>query len=107
MDEVMKDERFKHIAKDPRFKRIPQSQRKVKIDKRFQSMFEDKRFKVKYTVDKRGRPINKTSSEDLQKFYQLTSSSDEEESDTDEETDSKALKKVTPKQGKLKKEKQR
>lgn len=74
----MRDSRFCHIAKDPRFKRIPKQEKKIKIDKRFQSMFKDKRFKVNYTVDKRGRPISHTSSEDLKRYYALSSDEDED-----------------------------
>lgn len=76
------DERFLRVQKDPRFWEMPERERKVKIDKRFQSMFHDKRFKVKYTVDKRGRPINLTSTEDLKRFYQVSDSEgDEDEGD--------------------------
>lgn len=85
MDEMLKDARFAHIAKDPKFRRIPKSERKVKIDKRFQSMFKDKQFSVKYTVDKRGRPINQTSSENLRKYYDLSSSEEDEEDNEDGE----------------------
>lgn len=77
------DERFLRVQKDPRFWEMPERERKVKIDKRFQSMFHDKRFKVKYTVDKRGRPINLTSTEDLKRFYQV---SDSEEDEGDEKS---------------------
>lgn len=89
-----KDERFKHIATDPKFRRIPKLEKKVKIDKRFHGMFKDERFKVKYTVDKRGRPINHSSNNDLRRYYELSSSesdnegeSDNNESSDDEETE--------------------
>uniref|UniRef100_A0A3B4GGS9 ESF1 nucleolar pre-rRNA processing protein homolog n=1 Tax=Pundamilia nyererei TaxID=303518 RepID=A0A3B4GGS9_9CICH len=72
------DERFLRVQKDPRFWEMPERERKVKIDKRFQSMFHNERFKVKYTVDKRGRPINHTSAEDLKRFYKLCDSEEEE-----------------------------
>lgn len=78
----MDDERFKHVLSDPKFRRIPKSERKVKIDKRFQSMFKNKNFKVKYTVDKRGRPVKHSSSEDLKRYYELSS---EEEDSSDSE----------------------
>ena len=68
------DRRFAHIGKDPRFCRMGKKQRKVRIDKRFQSMFKDKKFKLKYTVDKRGRPIHTTTNENLRKFYDLSDS---------------------------------
>ncbi|KAK3912909.1 ESF1-like protein [Frankliniella fusca] len=89
MGDSIKDSRFSHIAKDPRFRSVPRSQRKVKIDKRFKAMFEDKRFKTKYTVDKRGRPIPKTSTEDLERFYDLSSGSSDSEDghDIDNKTD--------------------
>ncbi|RXN09195.1 ESF1-like protein [Labeo rohita] len=75
------DDRFSKVRKDPRFWEMPSKEHKVKIDSRFKSMFHDKRFKVKYTVDKRGRPVNQTSTEDLKRFYNLSDSelSDEEE----------------------------
>lgn len=79
MDEMSKDARFAHIAKDPKFRRIPKAERKVKIDHRFKDMFTDKKFAVKYTIDKRGRPINQTTSEDLRKYYDLSSSENEDE----------------------------
>lgn len=76
-----KDKRFAHIATDPKFRRIPKGARKVKIDKRFQSMFKDKNFSVKYTVDKRGRPVNHSTDEDLKRYYEL--SSEDESSNND------------------------
>uniref|UniRef100_A0A1B6D9T8 Uncharacterized protein n=1 Tax=Clastoptera arizonana TaxID=38151 RepID=A0A1B6D9T8_9HEMI len=79
-----KDNRFSHIYKDPRFKSIPKSEKKVKIDKRFQSIFSDKKFHVKYTVDKRGRPINQSSTENFRKYYHLSSDEDSEEDTNDE-----------------------
>ena len=82
-EDIFKDARFSHLTGDPRFKHMPQSEQKVKIDKRFKSMFENEKFKVKYTVDKYGRQMNKTSSEDLKKYYELSSSEDEEEPETE------------------------
>lgn len=89
MGDMSKDGRFSHIASDPKFKTIPRSQRKVKIDKRFQGMFKDKRFKMNYTVDKRGKPISRTSNEDLGHYYALSSSSGSEEEDEKSDTDDK------------------
>ena len=77
----MEDQRFAHVKTDPKFRRIPKGARKVKIDSRFKSMFKDKQFKVKYTVDKRGRPVNHTSTEDLKRYYDLSDSSSDEETD--------------------------
>ncbi|XP_030767276.1 ESF1 homolog [Sitophilus oryzae] len=79
----MEDKRFSHIAKDPKFRRIPKNETKVKIDKRFHSMFTDKKFQVKYTVDKRGRPVKHHSKEDLKRYYEVSS----EDEDSDEEQD--------------------
>ncbi|KAH8394486.1 hypothetical protein KR222_011838 [Zaprionus bogoriensis] len=78
---IWQDARFQHLLADPRFRGVPKVQRKVKIDKRFQGMFTDEKFKVKYTVDKYGRPVNKSNSEDLRKYYEL----DENDSSAEEE----------------------
>lgn len=94
------DERFLRVRKDPRFWEMPERERKIKIDKRFQSMFHDKRFKEKYTVDKRGRPINQTSTEDLKRFYKVSDSEDE-----DDEEDVKSKKVAEGKKKKKVKEK--
>ncbi|KAF3688172.1 ESF1 -like protein ABT1-associated protein [Channa argus] len=96
------DERFLRVQKDPRFWEMPDRERKIKIDKRFQSMFHDERFKVRYTVDKRGRPINHTSTEDLKRFYKLADSEDEEDDDDKDPAKKKAegKKKKTVKLGK-------
>ncbi|XP_018563697.1 ESF1 homolog [Anoplophora glabripennis] len=83
----MEDQRFAHIANDPKFRRIPKKQQKVKIDKRFQSMFKDQKFKVKYSTDKRGRPVSHTSTENLKRYYDL--SSEEESSSSDSEDNEK------------------
>lgn len=79
----MEDERFAHIIHDPKYRRIPKTERKVKIDKRFKSMFKDKNFKVKYTVDKRGRPVSHTSTEDLKRYYELDSDVSSEDSENE------------------------
>lgn len=73
------DERFVRVQKDPRFWEMPEREQKIRIDQRFKSMFSDQRFKVKYTVDKRGRPISHTSTEDLKRFYKVSDSEEEEE----------------------------
>lgn len=91
------DERFKHIITDPKFRRIPKSERKIKIDKRFKSMFKDEKFKLKYTVDKRGRPVNHTTTEDLKRYYELSTDSEEssENSDKEEKSEAGSFVKVT------------
>lgn len=79
---------------------MPEKDRKIKIDKRFRSMFHDKRFKLKCAVDKRGRPVNYTSVENLKKFYAL-SESDSELSEGDSEVcteKKKKKKKAKPKE---------
>lgn len=80
-DEIFKDERFAHLLNNPRFKKLPKREGKVKIDDRFKSMFKDDKFKVKYSVDKYGRQVNTTSTEELKKYYDQSSeeSSEEEE----------------------------
>ncbi|XP_051039237.1 ESF1 homolog isoform X1 [Phodopus roborovskii] len=84
-EEIMNDQRFRRVSKDPRFWEMPEKDRKVKIDKRFRAMFHDKKFKLSYAVDKRGRPINHSTTEDLKRFYDLSDSdsdlSDEESKD--------------------------
>ncbi|KAF1479615.1 hypothetical protein FQV08_0015401, partial [Pygoscelis antarcticus] len=95
-EEILSDGRFSCITRDPRFWEMPEKQRKIKIDKRFRAMFHDKKFKLKYTVDKRGRPVNYTSTEDLRKFYALSESdSDLSENDSKEHTEKKIKKKKT------------
>ncbi|CAL7943060.1 unnamed protein product [Xylocopa violacea] len=101
MDELLNDKRFAHVARDPKFKRMPKTERKVVIDKRFQNMFKDKKFMVNYTIDKRGRPMNLASSENLRKYYDLPSSEEEEEEEEQEKEQEK------PKRQKKKKSRER
>ncbi|KAM6164597.1 ESF1 homolog [Rhynchocyon petersi] len=91
--EIMNDQRFRRVTKDPRFWEMPEKDKKVKIDKRFQAMFHDKKFKLNYAVDKRGRPINHSTTEDLKRYYDL-SDSDSNLSDEDSKAlDQKKMKK--------------
>lgn len=83
----MEDKRFSHIVNDPKFRRIPKGEKKVKIDKRFKSMFKDEKFKVKYTIDSRGRPVNHTSTEDLKRYYHLSSDESSSEDELNNEKD--------------------
>lgn len=93
MDSAFNDKRFAHVAKDPRFRSMPRKDRKVKIDKRFQGMFTDDRFKLKYTVDRKGRKTNKTTDEDLKRFYELSDESDDDDnSKSDSESEGEAQK---------------
>ncbi|EDL80320.1 similar to chromosome 20 open reading frame 6 [Rattus norvegicus] len=103
--EIMDDQRFRRVSKDPRFWEMPEKDRKVKIDKRFRAMFHDKKFKLNYAVDKRGRPISHSTTEDLKRFYDLSDSdsdlSDEESKVLDEKR-VKEKKKQTKKETKSK-----
>lgn len=87
MDSALNDKRFANIGKDPRFRRVPASTRKVVVDKRFNAMFNDRKFKLKYTVDKRGKPSTLTSSEQLKNYYEIESDESEKEDDEDESND--------------------
>lgn len=93
MSEPLDDPRFKHIPSDPKFRRIPKKERKVKIDARFSSMLTDKKFAQKYSYDKRGRPLQQTSTENLKKFYDLSSDDDDAESAVESESETKSSKK--------------
>ncbi|XP_037545539.1 ESF1 homolog [Nematolebias whitei] len=94
------DERFLRVQKDPRFWEMPKKEHKIKIDERFKSMFHDERFKVKYTVDKRGRPFSHCSTDDLKRFYNLSDEEEEEEgSKAAEKKDKKKKKKGKPERG--------
>lgn len=68
-------------------------------------MFHDKKFKLNYAVDKRGRPISHSTTEDLKRFYDLSDSdsdlSDEESKVLDEKR-VKEKKKQTKKETKSK-----
>jgi len=90
------DKRFTHVSKDPKYRRVPVSTRKVTVDNRFNAMFQDKRFNLKYSVDKRGKPVKVTSSEQLKNFYEIESEEDDEEEDEEssEESDSEKAEKV-------------
>ncbi|CAD6222560.1 GSCOCG00001027001-RA-CDS [Cotesia congregata] len=85
MADLLKDSRFGNIAKDPKFRSMPKSKRKIKIDERFRPMLTNKEFCVKYKFDKRGRPVNQSSAENLRKYY--GGSSDD---DTDDNEDHKS-----------------
>ncbi|XP_065595611.1 ESF1 homolog [Cyrtonyx montezumae] len=98
--EILSDGRFSRVARDPRFWEMPEKDRKIKIDKRFRAMFHDKRFKLKCTVDKRGRPVNYTSVENLRKFYALSESDSElSEGDSEVRAEKKKKKKTKHKEG--------
>lgn len=77
------DQRFTRVTQDPRFKKISRKEKKLKIDGRFQKMFTDTSFTTKYFVDKRGSKVQRTSKEDLHKFYEMSEESDKEEDEKD------------------------
>ncbi|XP_068931533.1 ESF1 homolog [Petaurus breviceps papuanus] len=96
-EELLNDERFRRITKDPRFWEMPEKDRKIKIDKRFRAMFHDKKFKLNYTVDKRGRPINHSSTEDLKRYYDLSDSDSDLSDEYSEASNKKKTKKKNQK----------
>ena len=102
MEDIKQDSRFAHIGKDPRFRGLRKKERKVKIDRRFKGMFNDGRFKLKYSVDKRGRPIHTTTNENLKKYYDI---SDNDESDEDEKDDDDGESKTGKEENKIGKQK--
>lgn len=64
-------------------------------------MFHDKKFKLNYAVDKRGRPISHSTTEDLKRFYDL---SDSDSDLSDEESKVLDEKRVKEKKNQTKKE---
>ena len=74
----LEDKRFSSAKSDPRFKRVPRKVRKIEIDERFKGMFHEERFELNYSLDKRGRPVSRSSREDLQKFYRLEGTGEQE-----------------------------
>ncbi|KAM7440683.1 pre-rRNA-processing protein esf1 [Porites harrisoni] len=104
----MEDPRFTRVAQDPRFKKISRKERKLKIDGRFEKMFTDKSFTTKYFVDKRGSRVEKTSTEDLHRFYEMSDESDKEDEDEEIQPKEKEIREITEKKvakSKSKKEK--
>ncbi|XP_058119608.1 ESF1 homolog [Anopheles ziemanni] len=76
---IWDDERFAHLINDPRYRGMPKSKKKVQIDSRFKAMFEDGRFTERATVDRYGRKLRQTHSDEMKKFYELEESDDEDE----------------------------
>lgn len=97
----MSDQRFKRVTKDPRFWEMPEKDRKVKIDKRFRAMFHDKKFKLNYAVDKRGRPISHSTTEDLKRFYDLSDSDSDLSGEDNKALNQKKMKKKKPQKNKI------
>jgi hypothetical protein len=49
-------------------------------------MFTDDKFKVNFVVDKRGRPVVSSSSENMKKFYDLNEPKDKEAGEDEEKS---------------------
>lgn len=77
---------------------MPEKEKKIKIDKRFQAMFHDKKFNLKYTVDKRGRPMSHNTTEDLKRYYDLSDSDEDVLADEETALDTKKKKTAKKKQ---------
>ena len=84
MDDIENDPRFAHTLQDPRFRQLNVKHKKVRIDSRFKNMLKEREFTAKYTVDKRGRPINTSAKENLERLYNYDSN---ESDDSDDESD--------------------
>ncbi|XP_040285906.1 ESF1 homolog [Bufo bufo] len=91
--ELTSDQRFSRVTKDPRFWEMPEKDKKIKIDKRFRAMFHDQKFNLQYTVDKRGRPVNHNTTEDLKRYYDLSDSDEDVLPDKETALDTKKEKK--------------
>lgn len=96
--DLTSDQRFSRVTKDPRFWEMPEKEKKIKIDKRFQAMFHDKKFNLKYTVDKRGRPMSHNTTEDLKRYYDLSDSDEDLLAEEETALDAKKEKKKKAKQ---------
>ncbi|XP_069810493.1 ESF1 homolog [Dendropsophus ebraccatus] len=95
--DLTSDQRFSQVTKDPRFWEMPEKEKKIKIDKRFRAMFHDKKFNLKYSVDKRGRPVNHNTTEDLKRYYDLSESEEEAETAVQTKKEKKKKAKQKPK----------
>ncbi|KNE69924.1 hypothetical protein AMAG_14771 [Allomyces macrogynus ATCC 38327] len=93
---VVADSRFAAVHNDPRFKPIKKKNVKVKVDARFKDLIQnDKEFEHGPAVDKYGRRVGKSAKTDeLARFYDLQSSSDEDEGDGDQGEEGPKRKKV-------------
>ncbi|KAJ3367847.1 pre-rRNA-processing protein esf1 [Allomyces arbusculus] len=95
---VVTDSRFAAVHNDPRFKPIKKKNVKVKVDARFKDLIQnDKEFEAGPAVDKYGRRVGKSAKTDeLARFYDLESSSDENEESDEEEAPKKRKGKEAP-----------
>ncbi|KAF9349446.1 pre-rRNA-processing protein esf1 [Mortierella sp. AD094] len=88
----IKDARFAHVHRDPRFMRPKNKDSKVTVDSRFSSMLKGKEFSSAPKVDKYGRKLQSSASDQqMKRFYQLqkgetgSDNEDEDEDDNDED----------------------
>ncbi|KFB40256.1 AGAP003294-PA-like protein [Anopheles sinensis] len=88
---IWDDERFAHLINDPRYRGMPKSKKKVQIDSRFKAMFEDGRFNERATVDRYGRKLRRTQTDEMKKFYELEESDDEEKAQRERELEERAM----------------
>ncbi|KAI8645138.1 hypothetical protein BD408DRAFT_412314 [Parasitella parasitica] len=86
---ITNDPRFASVHHDPRFLRPKKKDMKVTIDKRFASMMDSKDFSDGPRVDKYGRRLQQgNAKKELERFYQLE---DSDEDDEDDEQHDKSL----------------
>eukprot|EP01096_Ripella_sp_DP13-Kostka_P000157 TRINITY_DN10214_c0_g1_i1.p1 TRINITY_DN10214_c0_g1~~TRINITY_DN10214_c0_g1_i1.p1 ORF type:complete len:733 (+),score=370.29 TRINITY_DN10214_c0_g1_i1:77-2200(+) len=69
----MSDEkRFSRIRSDPMFRKVNGAKNtKLVVDERFEGMFSDPSFNTQYQVDKYGRSVRDSTSNDIKKYYRL------------------------------------
>uniref|UniRef100_A0A914UQT1 NUC153 domain-containing protein n=1 Tax=Plectus sambesii TaxID=2011161 RepID=A0A914UQT1_9BILA len=92
----LSDPRFEHVSQDPKFRMMARKERKVAVDKRFAGMFNEPKFRLEYTVDKRGRPMRKTTDDHLKHLYELSSDEEKEVEEEKEEGDEDEPEKTSP-----------
>lgn len=89
----------------PDFGKCQKRTEKSKLTRGFEPCFMTKKFKLNYAVDKRGRPISHSTTEDLKRFYDLSDSDSDlsdEESKVSDQKKVKGKKKTDQKGNKVK-----
>ncbi len=81
------DGRFESVFNDPKFRRMPTREKKIVIDDRFADMLTNTNFQLVSKVDKRGRPVQHSTSDELKRFYQLPSEEEAKKTRNDAESD--------------------
>ncbi|CAD5234646.1 unnamed protein product [Bursaphelenchus xylophilus] len=80
-------ERVAQLQTNPVFHEMPKREKKVKLDPRFQKMFSDERFaSTSSKIDRRGRPVNDKTQEELKNIYEIDENSTSEDEKTPEPT---------------------